>query len=368
VALSWAGALAWRMRRHLLDPAGAGSVEEVVGRLGAVPAWPAMAAELAIGVRRRGGTFGDAARALAEGRVVKVFAFHGALHLMTPQAAGAYLAVRASGRMWERPSWQTFYELAPSDWPPFREHVRNALGDGPLTLSELVAALARRPRYRRVATIIAEGNETVLKPLSWQGDIGLGVGRDGEPTFLRLDSVPGWAEVPDLDEAGPALVTAYLSTYGPARTDQVVDRFGKGLGAQRRDLRRWIDQVVEQCEAVSIEGDRVLVLAEDLDELRATSGSPAVRLLPGRDPWVMAIGTSDTRVVPAARRRVVSRSANLVVSRGLVAGTWTLRGGRLEVSWFEESGRVPRTALDRATTELARLLDRPLDVAVRPAP
>ena len=143
VALTWAGALSWRLRRHLLDPVGTGSVADVVGRLGAVPAWPEAAAELAIGVRRTEGHVGDAARALAAGTLVKVYAFRGATHLMTPQDAGAYLAVRASSRMWELPSWESYYGMGPSDWPRFREYVRGALDEGPLTHAELVAALRR---------------------------------------------------------------------------------------------------------------------------------------------------------------------------------------------------------------------------------
>ena len=148
MALTWAGALSWRLRRHLLDPVGTGSVVDVVARLGAVPAWPDLAAELAIGARRTGGRVGDAARALAAGELVNVYAFRGATHLMTPQDAGAYLAVRASSRMWELPSWQTFYGLAPADWPRFRDYVRSALTDGPLTRSQLAAALGRSSRYR----------------------------------------------------------------------------------------------------------------------------------------------------------------------------------------------------------------------------
>jgi len=78
----------------------------------------------------------------------------------------------------------------------------------------------------------------------------------------------------------------------------------------------------------------------------------------------MAPGTSDTRVVPPARREPVSRSANLVVARGVVAGTWTVRAERLDVNWFTDSGRVPRTALEHEAATLARFLDRPLDLAV----
>ena len=367
VSLTWATALAWRLRQQLLDPVGTGSVADVVERLGAVPAWPDAAAELAVAARRTGGRSGDATRALAAGQVVKVFAFGGATHLMTPRDAGAYLAVRASSRMWELPSWESFYELAPSDWPRFREYVRRALADGPLTRSELADALARSSRYRHLATVVAEGNTTLLKPLTWQGDMGLGAVRDGETTFLRLADVPGWAGIPDLDEAGPTLIAAYLRTYGPATRDRVHDRLGQGLGAKRPAITGWLDQLDDRLEQVQIDGDRALVLREDLADLRETPASTAVRLLPARDPWVMAPGTSDIRVVPPARREAVSRSANLVVSRGVVAGTWTLRGERLAIAWFAESGHVPRTALDQQATVLAEILDRPLETGVQVA-
>jgi winged helix DNA-binding protein len=367
MSLTWAKALAWRLRRQLLDPVGGGSVANVVERLGAVPAWPDHAAELAVAARRTEGTYGDAARTLAAREVVKVFAFRGALHLMTPGDAGAYLALRASSRMWELPSWQSFYRLAPSDWPLFREYVRQALAQGPLTRSELVAVLGRSSRYRHLCTILGDGNDTLLKPLTWQGDMALGPSRDGEPTFLRTDDVPGWGGIPDLAEAGPRVVAAYLRTYGPASPDRIHDWFGKGLGAKRQVVKRWLDQLDSHCAKVTIDGDRVLLLEEDVDGLNATPASTAVRLLPGRDPWVMAPGTSDDRVVPPARREVVSRSANLVVSGGRVAGTWTLRAERLDITWFEESGRAPRTELDQEATDLARVMGRPLEATVEVA-
>lgn len=364
VALTWAKALAWRLRRQLLDPVGTRTVADVVQRLGAVPAWPDAAAELAIGVRRADGRSGDVTRALTAGHLVKVFAFRGATHLMIPQDAGAYLALRASSRMWELPSWKSYYGLAPSDWTAFREYVRQALADGPLTRSDLAAALGRSSRYRHLRTVVADGNDTLLKPLTWQGDMGLGPVQGGEATFVRLDTVPGWAGIHNLDEAGPTVLTAYFRTYGPATPDRVYDWFGNGLGAKRKDITRWLGQLDAQLEPVTVDGDRVLALGEDLDDLRTTPASTAVRLLPGRDLWVMAPGTSDTRVVPAARRQAVTRSANLVVSRGVVAGTWTLRRERLDIAWFQESGRLPRAALDEEVAALGQRLDRSLHLEV----
>src|ERR671911_752147 len=132
MALTWSQALAWRMRRQLLDPVGTESVAGVVRRLGAVPAQPDAAAELAVRSRRQRSRAGEVARALAEGRIIKTFAFRGATHLLTPEDGGVYLALRAASRMWELPSWQSYYRLTPSDWPRFREVVRAALADGPM--------------------------------------------------------------------------------------------------------------------------------------------------------------------------------------------------------------------------------------------
>ena len=167
------------------------------------------------------GRSGDAGRALAAGELVKVFTFRGATHLMTPQDAGAYLAVRASSRMWELPSWQSYYELAPSDWPRFRKYVRRCSGR---RAADPFGA-GRRARPEQAATGICapsspRATTTLLKPLTWQGDMGLGVepGRRGHVPAPRRrprlgrHSRPrrGWADArrgvlphPRSDDPGP---------------------------------------------------------------------------------------------------------------------------------------------------------------------
>jgi hypothetical protein len=362
--VTWAKALAWRLGRHLLDRSTGASVVDVVERLGAVPAWPELTAELTVGARRADGRNGDVARALAAGKLVKAYAFRGATHYMTPRAAGDYLALRASSRMWELRSWVSYYGLTPEDWPRFREYVRDALAAGPLTRSELAAALGRSSRYRHLRGHVVDGNDTLLKPLTWQGDMGLGPPRDGEVTFLLLDAVPGWGGIPDAGEAGARVVLGYFRTYGPASPDRLHEWLGPGLGVKRKAIAGWLDGLADRLTAVTIDGDEALVLHEDLDELRASRASSAVRLLPGRDPWVMGPGTDDPHVVPPARREPVSRSANLVVARGVVAGTWTIRDELLRVTWFAESGRVPRGALREECAQLSSFLDRPLGLSL----
>jgi hypothetical protein len=88
-----------------------------VRRLGAVQAQLDSAADLAVRIRRKRSRPGEVADALAEGRIIKTFAFRCATHLMTPKEGGFYMVLRATSRMWELPSWQSFYGLEPADWP-----------------------------------------------------------------------------------------------------------------------------------------------------------------------------------------------------------------------------------------------------------
>ncbi|GIJ61224.1 DNA glycosylase AlkZ-like family protein [Virgisporangium aurantiacum] len=354
---TWSAALAWRMRRQLLDPVGTESVAGVVRRLGAVPAMPDAAAELAVRVRRRRSRAGEVARALADGRIIKTFAFRGATHLLTPEDGGVYLAVRGASRMWELPSWQSHYGLAPPDWPPLCEAVGEALADGPLTRDELGAAVTARPRFAHLGFAFADGAGTLLKPLAWQGVMSFGPSRDGRATFQRLDRNPRWAGLPDLDEAGPRAVEAYFRAYGPATPDHVRYWLGEGLGAGRKRIGSWIAGLGERLAPVDIEGTATYVLREDLPELAAARATNAVRLLPGYDQWVLGPGTADARIVPPARRTPVSRQANLVTVGGVVSGTWTLTDGRVVISWFTEASRPAPEDLAEEVARVAMILE-----------
>jgi hypothetical protein len=364
MALSWSRALAWRMRRQLLDPVGTESVAGVVRRLGAVAAQHDAAAELAVRARRQRSRAGEVARALAEGRIIKTFAFRGATHFMAPEDGGAYLALRAASRMWELPSWQSYYDLTPADWPRLREAVREALAGGPMTRGELGAAVTSRTRFRHLGFAFADGAGTLLKPLAWQGDMSLGPPRDGRTTFQRLDGNPRWAGVPDLDEAGPRAVEAYFRVYGPATPDRVHYWLGEGLGAGRKRIQAWVKGFGERLAAVDIDGRSAHILREDLDELAATAATTAVRLLPGYDQWVLGPGTADADVVPPARRTLVTRGANIVIAGGVVSGTWSLVDDQVVAAWFAESRPPDRKALAEEVARFATTLGRPLQVTV----
>jgi hypothetical protein len=90
------------MRRHLLDLVGEAEVVDVVRRLCGVQAQVPAAADLAVRVRQQGSPRGVVDQALAERRLVRIWAMRGTLHLLTPDQAGAYLSLVGAARWWER--------------------------------------------------------------------------------------------------------------------------------------------------------------------------------------------------------------------------------------------------------------------------
>jgi winged helix DNA-binding protein len=359
VSISWSQALSWRLSRQLLEPAGHEPVEGVVRRLGAVPSMDESLAELAVRLRRTDSEPGELRQALADGRVVKVFAFRGSMNYLSPDDGGAYLALRAAGRQWELPSWQEYYRLSAEDWPAFRKAVREALSDGPLTIAELGSAVCSHRRYRHLRPVFDDGAGTLIKPLTWQGDMGFGLPRDGHHTFQRLDRNPLWAGIPDLDEAGRHAVTTYLRSYGPASYDGLHYWLGEGLSAGRKRVQGWLADLTDRLVEVEVEGESRHVLREDLDDLMAARPSRAVHLLPGHDQWVMGPGTKDEHVTPAPLRDLVTRKANPVTVGGVVSGTWSVKGDDVRVTWLG-AGRLPRTALTEAVDRLGAILERGL--------
>jgi hypothetical protein len=329
-------------------------VVDVVRRLAAVPSMDESLAELAVRTRRTVSRPGELADALAEGRVIKAFAFRGSMNYLTPEDGGIYLALRAAGRQWELPSWVEYYRLTPSDWPDFRAAVREALDDGPLTIPELGEVLTRRTAYRHLKPVFDDGAGTLIKPLTWLGDMSFGPPREGQHTFQRLDRNPRWAGIPDLEEAGPAAIAAYFRSYGPATFDHVHYWLGEGLSAGRKRLNRWLSELGDELVAVDVEGVTTYVVRDDVDSLLAAQPSETVRFLPGHDQWVMGPGTKDVHVTPASRRDPVTRKANTVIVGGVVCGTWARQGDEITVSWLDDRPR-PAAAIEQEAARTTAL-------------
>jgi hypothetical protein len=292
----------------------------------------------------------------------------GTLHLLEPREAGNLLALIASGRSWERPSWQRYLQVTPKQLDKLWDVLREALEQGPQTREDLARAVARKRPLAHIADELRSGWGTLLKPLAWKGELCVEPSEGNRVRFVRPSDVsPRWKYPADADEAAPAAITAYFRAYGPT----TIDAFGNWLAGGwfgKRRLRAWFEAIRDRFVEVEMDGELAYVLADDVEELAATQPTRAVRLLPGFDQYVLGAGTGDGRVVPTLRRPLISKQsgwiAPVVVAGGGVRGTWDLDRHSVRVAWFGERGRPPRKALAAEVERLGAILQRELDLVM----
>ena len=365
VRVTWPQALAWRLERQLLAPVGRRSAVEVVRRLGGVQAQVASSADLGIRVRRASSRPGDVDRALSAGRLIKTWAMRGSLHLLTPDDGAAFLALVTDQQPWRKPAWDNYFHMNADLWIAFRDAAREVLAGRTLTREELIEGITARPGLEHVGEGLRSSWGTMLKPLAWQGDLCYGPSQGSRVTFRRPeDASPAWTGLPPVEVAAPIAIEAYFGAYGPA----TVDAFRRWLGAGAARIRRLVREHGGKLVEVDVDGDRAFVLEHHLDALAAARPSREVRLVPGFDAYVLGPGSTDGHVIPQARRALVSRQAGwispVVLSGGVVAGTWQLDGDAVTVAWFGEAGRSRRGAIEQEVERLAAILGRDLTVGV----
>jgi len=292
----------------------------------------------------------------------------GALHVLEPVGGAAFLALIAAARSWERPSWQRAFGMTPARIEALKDAVGVALDGRVLTRDELISEVVRQPGLEDLEGGLRSGWGTLLKPLAWQGMLCHGPSQGNRVTFMRPEAAsPRWTGLPEPDEAAPTAILAYLGTHGPA----TMDRFSQWLAGGyfgKRQLRAWFEGLGDRLHAVEVDGARAFVRAEDADDLALTPPTSTVRLLAGFDQYVLAPGTADEVVVPAARRALVSRQSGwispVVVSGGVVAGTWELDEDHVTVDWFGEAGRAPSKVLPAEVERLGDIVGRGLRLKV----
>jgi Winged helix DNA-binding domain len=215
--LTWDGVLTWRMRRQLIDPVGAAGIVDTVRRLCGVQAQVPSSAELALALRSADPQAGGAARALAERALMRTWAMRGTLHLLAPDDAGAYLALIAARRTWERPAWQRNFGASAAEVQTLADVVDDVLDGTVMDRDELIAAVAERTGNRDLDEHLRSGWGVLLKPLAWMGLICNGPSRGNRVTFTSPRSwLPEWGGLPDTDAAARIAITSYLGAYGPA--------------------------------------------------------------------------------------------------------------------------------------------------------
>ncbi|WP_017603253.1 winged helix DNA-binding domain-containing protein [Nocardiopsis alkaliphila] len=344
------------MRRQFVVPRGEADAAEIIGRLCGVQAQVALSAESAIGNRQNRPRQGQIDKALEDRSIVKTWSMRGTLHLIRSEEVGAYLSLLASGRMWEKPSWQRAFGATPQEIEDMADAVSGILRDRVLTRAQMVARLVDDARFTGMEEQLRSGWGTLLKPLAWKGVLCHGPKQGSSTTFTSPASLlPGWKGLPKPDDAAPIAIRAYLGAFGPA-TPESFDAWLSRNSLRKTVVRRWFKEMGDTLREVEVDGQTAFALAEHVDEMADSEPDTSVRLLGGFDQYLLGPGTKETRILPAQHRSKVSRTAGwispIVLLGGRIVGVWDSSEGILTVRLFEDAP-VPDT--DELEAEVARV-------------
>jgi len=312
---------AWRLaRQHIAPTAETGALEQVATDLIGVQAQVQSSAALAFALRVAGGTVGDAAAAQAERRLIRSWGMRGTLHLWAADDYPLIAAALGRRETWRRPVWFRYFGVTEAEMEALIEGIGEILGDGrPRTRKELAAEIGERIGPKHVENIGSSWG-TYLKPAAMRGLLAQAAGEGSTVTFTRPDVWLGrWRDV-DPDEALQTLVRRYLAAYGPASVAEIT----RWWGGSRTEIRK--ATVALGTREVEVDGERGLVLGEDLEAIARMEPDGAPRLLGPFDPLTVGSG-SRAWFLPKAIEKRVSRTAGwispIVLLDGQVVGVWT---------------------------------------------
>src|SRR5689334_22039618 len=170
---TWARILTLRLeRQHLLTPAPASDVVEVVGDLVGLHAQVMSSAELQAAVRLDGLRPEDVRDALWRRRsLVKTWAFRQTLHLLTADDLVAFVRAARTLERWHTPGWLRYFGMTEDEVGAVIDAIGDVLSDRPQTRVEIVDEVVARVGRPHLRDDMLTGWGTFLAPAAQRGNL-----------------------------------------------------------------------------------------------------------------------------------------------------------------------------------------------------
>ena len=356
--VTWPKVLAWRLERQSLASR-ARDPHAVVRNITGLHAQLTSSAELTLWARVEKLAPDAVSRALWEEKtLVKTWAQRGTLHLLNADELGLWVGAQSALKPRHHvPSWLRHHGLERDQAEAMLDAIPHALEGRVLTREALAAEVARITGIGGLDDKLRGGFGDLLKPAAFRGDLCFAPSEGRNVRFARPDQWLGpWKPV-EQEEAVLEVCRRYLAAYGPATRETLARWFGMTSPAQ---AGRWLKGLGDEATTVTLDGEDAIMLAADVDAVRAAKASRAVRLLPAFDHYTVAAPRDRDAVLPEAHRARVYRPQGwlspVLLVGGVMAGVWSHERDGLEIEPFEPVTKAVRAAAEKEAAGLAAFL------------
>jgi uncharacterized protein YcaQ len=341
--------LASHVRERYAGEPGSARLAQVVGDVCGIQAQVMSAAELALWTRMHGLTRGEIQSALWKDRVlVKTSCMRQTLHLLPSSEFHIFMGAVRRSRSTAILNRMAKFGMTGRDAEMLSKVIVEALAGGPLPQHAVRKRVMETAPKKWRAWM--ERVWSIFKLAIAEGHVCYGPARAAEITLVRTDAWLSESSHIAEDDAKQIVLRRYLAAYGPATLRDFSHWSGIGM-AEARPI--W-DAVLEEMAEVSVENEKVFVLARDLETIRnADFDVSVVRLLPNFDSFLLAHAEKD-HVIEASHYKRVFRQAGwispVILLNGRAIGLWSYTKGRGRLS-------VKAEFLKNATKSVLKLLE-----------
>jgi hypothetical protein len=357
--VSWNQVAAFRLLRQQLAGGAKRTPAELARELNGVQAQVLKAAELSLRVRAENITAQGVRSALWQDRsLVRTSAMRQTLHLLPSADFSLYISALRSSRMAALMRVISRFGINAREVEAFNESAVGVLKSGPRTRRDLMAELRKQSGKKVRAWIDAVWSP--VRTAMVEGLICYGEDQGREPALVRTDQWLGRFKPMAEEQAQQILLERYLKACGPATTKD----FAYWSGMPAREAASVWTSLADRMAGVSLEGQKLFILAEDLKVLRESElREPVVRLLPHFDAYLLAHAEKDHLVETRHYKRVFRSQwwiSPVVLLNGKIIGTWARvesgKGTTIKTELFGKVTGATRLRLEEEVERVNRLL------------